>query len=281
MANRIHPSAIVGNDAVLGDDNVIDAHVVIEDGASIGSRNHLWPGSFVARNTTLGDENQVHMGAVLGHLPQDVSFGNQETFTRIGHRNQFREHVTIHRATAAGEATVIGSDCFLMVNSHVGHDCRLGDHVTLVNNALVAGHCDLADGVILSGHAVVHQFCRVGKLTLLSGLSGINLDAPPFMIAGGRPGVAQGLNLVGLRRNGYDREERLALKGAFKILYRSDLNAAEALARLDAEFNSPAVGELAEFIRSSKRGIIGHGEGKFATSRRSAREVSSDSESGD
>jgi UDP-N-acetylglucosamine acyltransferase len=281
VANSIHPSAVVGKAAVLGDDNVIDAHVVIEDGACIGSGNHLWPGSFVARNTTLGNENQVHMGAVLGHLPQDVSFDDQETFTRIGDRNQIREYVTIHRATTTGEATVIGSDCFLMVNSHVAHDCRLGDQVTLVNNALLAGHCDLDDGVILSGHTAAHQFCRIGKLTLLSGLSAINLDAPPFMIVGGRPGEVQGLNLVGLRRNGYGRDERMALKGAFKVLYRSDLSAAEALARLDADFESPAVGELANFIRSSKRGILGHGEGKFATSRRSAREVRPDTESGD
>ena len=266
---EIHPTAIVHPSAKLGAGTTVGPYAIVEADVELGESNTLWAHSYVGRFTRMGDGNHVHPYATVGHLPQDVSFDPAtETFTRIGDRNTFREHCSVHRATKPGEATTIGSDCLLMAHSHVGHDSHVGNHVILVNNSVVAGHCEIMDRAILSGYVAIHQFCRVGRFAMISGLSVANKDVPPFFLGGGRPALFEGINAVGLKRNGFEPAERKDIKQACRILFREGLTVPEACAKIEAECTSAGAQELVEFVRASKRGItisIGGGGDSLST----------------
>ena len=253
--NTIHPSASIGSRAQLGDGNEIGPGCVIEDGAVLGSRNKLWMNTYIGPGATLGDDNQLHMGAVIGHAPQDLSFSGAASYTTIGHRNVFREYVTIHRGTTPDSSTVIGDDNFFMANAHVAHNCRVGHQTIFVNAATLAGHCEVDDGALLSGLVVIHQFVRIGRLAMISGLSAVNKDVPPYMLCGGRPAVIQGLNIVGMRRAGLSTAVRADIKHAHKLLYREGLNVQRATERIARECQSAEVRALVEFVAASHRGI--------------------------
>jgi UDP-N-acetylglucosamine acyltransferase len=253
---KIHPTAVIGEGVTLGAGTTVGPHAVIEDGVVLGEGNVVWAQAYIARGTTMGDGNHVHPGAVIGHVPQDLSFDpDTPTYTRIGHRNAFRDHCQIHRATREGEATVIGDDNMFMALSHVAHDCKVGSNVVLVNQASLPGHCEVADRVIMSGFTGIHQFCRIGRLAMISSLSVSNKDLPPFFIYGGRPALAEAVNRVGLRRAGVTREAQREIKEAYRILYRSDLTIPEALDEIERGLGCDEVRELVEFCRTSKRGI--------------------------
>lgn len=252
----VHPTAVIGKGVVLGPGTTVGPFAVIEDGVVLGRDNKVWAQAYIASGTTLGDRNQVHPGAIIGHLPQDVGFKPEtETFTRIGNDNVLREHCQVHRATKPGQATTIGNGCLLMALTHVAHDCTVGNNVILVNQASLPGHCSVGDRVIMSGFTGIHQFCRIGRFAFVSALSVSNKDLPPFFIYGGRPALAESVNVVGLRRAGISRETRDEIRKAYKLLYRSGLPIKEALARMEAELSSPEVAELIAFCRASKRGI--------------------------
>jgi UDP-N-acetylglucosamine acyltransferase len=239
---------------------VIGPYAIVEGGTVVGARTDLRARAVVKRHTTLGAENQVHEGAVLGGEPQDVSFQGGDSALVIGDRNRIREGVTVHRGSAGGE-TRIGSDCFLMAYAHVAHDDRLGDGVVLANNVALAGHVHVGDRAFLSGGVVVHQFCRVGRLAMVGGNSKIVRDCLPFVITDGVPGRARGLNVVGLRRAGFTVAQVRALKHAYRILLRSALPLDTALATLDA-LGEPLADELAAFVRAGTRGF--HRAGRTA-----------------
>lgn len=252
----VHPTAIIGQEVVIGPGTRVGAYAVIEDRVVLGRDNVIYPHAFVGRGTTIGDRNHVHPGAVIGHLPQDLRFDPAaETFTVIGDDNVFREHCQVHRATKPGGATTIGNKNLLMALTHVAHDCALGNEIVLVNQASLPGHCEVGDRVIMSGFTGIHQFCRIGRLAMVSALSVANKDLPPFFVFHGRPAFAKNVNVVGLRRAGVSREARLELKRAYKLLYREGLTVPEALPRIEAECESPEAQELVAFIRASKRGI--------------------------
>ena len=255
MGNTVHPSAIIGKGAELGDNNEIGPGCILEPGVRLGSGNRLWAHVYVGPGTTIGDGNQLHMGAVIGHVPQDVAFAGAASFTRVGDRNIIREYVTIHRGTKAGTATVVGDDNCLMANAHLGHNCQLGHRTTLVNLSTLAGYCEVHDQAILSGMVVLHQFVRVGTLAMVSGLSAVNKDVPPYLLCGGRPAVIQGLNAVGLRRAGVPPEAREELKRAYRLLYREGLNVGHAVSAIEEACQSTQAKQLVEFVKSSKRGI--------------------------
>ena len=255
MANKIHPSAIIGAQVQLGDGNEIGPGCVLEDGVVLGSRNRLWMNVYLGPGTRLGDDNQVHMGAVIGHVPQDLAFTGAPSATTIGSRNTIREYVTIHRGTKEGSSTVIGDDNFLMANVHLGHNCQVGHRTALVNLTTLAGYCVVDDGAILSGMVVVHQFTRIGQLAMVSGLSAVNKDVPPYMLCGGRPAVIQGLNVVGLRRAGLSAAVREDIKRAYKFLYREGLSVPHALEAIERKCNTSEVKRLVEVVKSSQRGI--------------------------
>lgn len=255
--SKIHPTAVIAPSARIGADCEVGPYAIIEEDVTLGARNKIYAHAYIGRYTSLGDDNTVHPFAVIGHLPQDLKFDPKtETSTRIGNGNCFREHSSVHRATKAGAATIIGDNGLFMANSHIAHDCVVGSGVVLVNNASITGHCELGDKVIMSGMTGIHQFCRIGRLAMVSALSAANKDLPPFFIYGGRPTVATGINLVGLKRNGVSRESRAELTRAYRILYRAGLPIDEALARISSELGAPEVLELVAFVRASKRGIV-------------------------
>ena len=253
--NKIHPSAIIGKAVQLGDGNEIGPGCVIADDVVIGSRNRLWMNGYVGPGTTMGDDNQIHMGAVIGHEPQDHTFEGAPSVTRIGNQNVIREYVTIHRGTKEGTETVLGNHNFLMANAHIAHNCRVGSNTIFVNLATIGGYCEVHDGAVLSGMILSHQFCRIGQGAMISGLSAINKEVPPYMVCGGRPGVIQGINVVGLRRAGIKPAERDSFKQAYKLLYREGLSVSNALAEIQKLPQATPLDVLIQFLRSSKRGI--------------------------
>lgn len=250
----IHPTAIISESARLGSNVTIGPYAIIEGDTEIGDRTEIRAHACIKRFTTLGPENVIHEGAVLGGEPQDLGFRECESYLRIGARNQIREGVTMHRGTQAGSETVVGSDCFIMAYSHVAHNCRLGDRVIIANNVALAGHIEIEDRVFISGGVVVHQFCRIGRLAMIGGNSKIVQDCLPFITTDGVPGRASGLNVVGLKRAGYKSSEIQKLKEAYRLLLRSGLSLADALARLD-EIDDALVVHLAGFARKSERGF--------------------------
>jgi len=250
----IHSTAIVSSEARLGDDVVVGPYAVIEGDTEIGARTRIHALAVVRRYTRLGAGNAVHEGAVLGGEPQDLGFTEAATSLQIGDGNRIRECVTINRASKPGEATLVGSECFLMAYSHVAHDCRLGDRVILANNVALAGHVTIGDRAFLSGGVVVHQFCRIGRLAMIGGNSKVVQDCLPFVTTDGVPGQARGLNVVGLRRAGVGASQLRTLKEAYRLLLRSALPLEGALSKL-AALQDPLVDELAAFVRGSKRGF--------------------------
>jgi len=250
----VHPSAVVAPTARLGRDVEIGPLAVVEDDTTVGDRCLIRSHAVIRRFTTLGSDNRVHEGAVLGGEPQDVSFGGQQTRLLIGDRNLIREGVTIHRSTKPGGATVVGSDCFLMAYAHVAHDGCIADRVIIANNVALAGHVEVGERAFLGGGVGVHQFCRVGRLAMVGGNAKVVQDCLPFVITDGHPARARGLNVVGLRRAGYGAAQLRTLHEAYRLLLRSGLHREPALEKLEA-LADPLVDELVGFVRGSKRGF--------------------------
>ncbi|MFA7254995.1 MAG: acyl-ACP--UDP-N-acetylglucosamine O-acyltransferase [Candidatus Omnitrophota bacterium] len=254
--SEIHASAIIGKNVEIGTGNTIGPNVTLEDGVKIGSHNKILSGAFLARGTVIGDHNTIHMNAVIGHEPQDLAYKGEATFTKIGSKNVIREFVTIHRGTKEGTSTVIGDSNFIMAYCHIAHNCHLGNNIIMVNQASLTGHCVVEDKAFLSGMTGFHQFTRIGTLAMVSALTAINKDIPPYVICGGRPGVAQGINVVGMRRAGIGPGVRAEIKEAYKLLYRSGMNVSQALEAIKKSLKSPEVAHMVEFIEASKRGIL-------------------------
>jgi UDP-N-acetylglucosamine acyltransferase len=250
----IHPTAIIHPGAQIDTTAAIGPYAVVDEGVMLGAGCRVGPHAHLTGNTIIGAGNQFHAGCVIGDAPQDLKYRGEPTRLRIGESNIFREHVTVHRAAKADGETVIGSNNFLMANSHVGHDVRLGNHVILANGALLAGHVSVDDRVFISGNCLVHQFVRVGTLALMQGGAGISKDLPPFTIARGDNGIC-GLNIVGLRRAGFTAEQRLELKRLYHALFRSGKNLRDAVEGAREDFKSEGARTMLDFIAASKRGV--------------------------
>jgi UDP-N-acetylglucosamine acyltransferase len=250
----IHPTAVVDPRAEIDPAADVGPHVVIEGRVRIGPGTRVMAGAFVAGDSVIGADNVIHPHAVLGHEPQDLAYRGAATGLRIGDRNVFREHAEVHRATHPDTWTEIGDGNYLMSHAHVAHNCRLGTGVILATGATLGGHVEVGDGAFISGNSVVHQHCRVGRLAIMRGLSRTSRDVPPFAILD-ETHVVRGLNRVGLRRAGFDRERIRALATAFRILFRVRTHLGEAVARVEREVRSPEVDELLAFIRASTRGV--------------------------
>jgi len=251
---NIHPTAIVNPGATFGDAISIGAYAVIEGDTYIGDGTEIRAHAVIKRFTTLGPGNTVYEGAVLGGEPQDLGFVDCRSYLRIGANNRIREDVTMHRGTQPESATTVGSDCFIMANAHVAHNCILGDGVIIANNVALAGHVDIEDRAFISGGVVVHQFCRIGRIAMIGGNSKVVQDCLPFVITDGMPGRARGLNIVGLRRAGFGSSGLRNLKEAYGLLLRSGLSLEGALQRLE-DLGDPLVAHLIDFIRNSSRGF--------------------------
>jgi UDP-N-acetylglucosamine acyltransferase len=255
----IHPAACIDPKAELGVGVEIGPGAVIAAGARVGDGCVIGPNAVVYGGVTLGESCRVHAGAVIGDTPQDLAFkGEVASFVRIGARNVLREGVTIHRGTKEGSETVMGDDCYLMANSHLAHNVTLGHRVILANGVLLAGYVEVGDGAFVSGNVVVHQFCRIGRLAMLGGLSAISKDVPPFcMTRSGGVNTIVGLNIVGLRRNGFAPDQRKAVRGCLNVVFRQGLNTGQAVEQLRARAGQgdDVAGEWADFIAGAARGI--------------------------
>ncbi len=253
----IHPTAVIHPNAEIGEGVKIGPYAVIDEHVQVGANCEIGPHVYLTGKTRIGFGNKFHAGAVIGDLPQDLRFSGELTGVRIGNNNVIREHATIHRSNKTTEPTTIGSNNLLMVNSHLGHNVRIGDHAIIANGALLAGHCEVGDRAFISGNCLVHQFVRVGTLSLMQGSAAISKDLPPYTIAAMHNRVC-GLNIIGMRRAGVSSEDRLELKRLYQLTLRGDQNFKSIVGDLEREFTSAPARIFLEFLKSSKRGFVLH-----------------------
>jgi UDP-N-acetylglucosamine acyltransferase len=256
---KIHSSAVIEPGAKLGADVEIGPFCYVANDVEIGDGCQLLAHVTLLPYTKIGSNCQIHSNAVLGDIPQDIAFQNGVSHVIIGNNCQIREGVTVHRGTKAGTVTKVGDNCMLMANSHLAHNVQLGNQVIVANGALLAGYVQVGDRAFISGNCLVHQFARIGKLVMMSGGSATQRDVPPFCMTRNQSADSvMGLNSIGLRRAGVSSEDRLELKRAFKVLYKSGLLIPEAIIRLKNEFDNALVKEMYDFIQESQRGICRH-----------------------
>jgi UDP-N-acetylglucosamine acyltransferase len=253
----IHPTAIVEEGARLHASVQIGAYSIIERGAVLGPGCVVESCARIYGATRMGRDNRICHGATIGSEPQDLGFEPQAAkLLTIGDFNHFKEGVNISRGIKSDRGTCIGNHNYLMAYAHVGHDCIVGDHNIFANGATLAGHVEVEDGVFLSGQTAVHQFCRIGSISMIAGVTGVPQDVPPFVIADGHRAEIIGLNVIGLRRNGYTQEQRNTIKAVYRVIFRSGLPRADALAKARREHPSPEAHQILHFIESSRRGMI-------------------------
>lgn len=248
----IEPGAQIGRNVSVGPFSIISADAEIGDDTWIG------PHVVVSGRTRIGRRNRVYQFSSLGEAPQHLGYGGEDTMVEIGDDNTVREYTTINRGTAeGGGVTRIGDNNFLMAYVHIAHDCLIGSHTIFANCASLAGHVTVSDHAILGGFTLVHQFCRIGAHSI-TGIGCVCLqDVPPFTVAAGNRAEPHGVNVKGLRRRDFTEDDIVALKRAYRVLYRSGLPLQEARERMLQEGGDHgAVGELVEFLGTSERGII-------------------------
>ncbi len=252
----IHKTTIIDSRAELDQDVDIGPFSVIENDVTIGSGTVIGPNVYVKQYTSIGPGCNIHAGAVLGGVPQDVNFNGDKSFVNIGKNCQIREGVTINRGTQAESVTEIGDDCYLMACSHFGHNVKLGRGVTVANGSLFAGYVEVGDQAFISGNCLLHQFVKVGRLAMLGGGSCATKDVPPFcMTKNLELNKIAGLNSVGLRRSTLPTKDQKEIKEAFKLLFNSGLNVGQAMERIKSNYPSGPASEFSTFIEKSERGI--------------------------
>ncbi len=257
MTTQIHPQAVVSAKAHLGEHVSVGPFAVIEDDVIIGDGTWVGPHAYVANGSRVGRECRLHPFSSVGAPPQDLKYKGEPTLLELGDRCTVREYATLNRGTVETGKTVIGSDCLFMANTHVGHDCRVGNRVIMANSVALGGHVHLGDWVIIGGGTPIHQFCKVGDHAMIGGGFRVVKDVPPFILAGQEPLVFEGLNSVGLKRRGFQPRTMELLEAAYGVLYRSNLNVSQAVARIKESIElTSEVHTVLSFIASSKRGII-------------------------
>ena len=256
QGRSIHPLAVIAPNAKIGSNVVIGPFTSIGDNVTIGDGSIIGPHAVIHGWTTIGKDCHIFQFASVGEEPQDLKFKGEKSFTFIGDRTTIREGATIHRATGEGNETRIGSDCLLMAYTHIAHNCILGNRVIMSNLASCAGHAIVEDRVVIGGMAGVHQFVKIGRNAMVGGMSRLVQDVVPYTIVDGHPAKAVGLNIVGISRAGIPVEARNNIKKAYKILYRSGLSLAEAVAVIEQEVESgDEVEHFLRFLRNADRGI--------------------------
>lgn len=257
----ISPLAYIDPEAQIGQHVEIAPFVFIDRNVVIGDNNKIMSGAKILYGSRIGQGNTIFPGAVIGAIPQDLKFYGEETTAEIGDNNLIRENVTINRGTAAKGKTVVGNNNLLMESVHVAHDARIGNGCIIGNSTKMAGEIVVDDNSIISASVLMHQFCRVGGYGMIQGGCRFSKDVPPYIIAGREPICYAGINIVGLRRRGFSNETIEQIHNAYRIIYQSDLNITNALAKIEAEMEmTPEISYIVEFIRSSQRGIIPSGK---------------------
>ena len=256
---KIHPLATVAPGAKLGENVEVGPYAVIYDNVEIGDGTVIYPHATIFEYVKMGRDCAVFPGAVVGAVPQDLKFEGEVTWVEIGDRVTIRECATINRGTAASgkRVTKIGNDTLIMSYVHVAHDCQVGNHCILVSYVGIAGETKVDDWAILGGSTVVHQFSHIGTHAMVGGGSKVNKDIPPYALCGREPVCFAGVNLVGLRRRGFDSDVIRNIRDIYDTLYFQGLNISDACSKIEAGFpDSPEKEEILNFIRTSKRGIV-------------------------
>jgi UDP-N-acetylglucosamine acyltransferase len=256
---RVHPSAVVSSDAVLGEDVEVGPYAVVGPSVSIGAETKVGPHMRIEGPTTIGERNQFYGHASVGGPPQDLKYRGEHTELTMGNDNVVREFVTINRGTAGGGGiTTIGSHNYLMAYAHIAHDCHVGSHTVFANNATLAGHVEIADHATIGAFSAVHQFTRVGEHAFIGGYTVVTQDALPYIkTVGTRAAKTYGVNAIGLQRKDFSPETIEALSRAYRILVRSKMKLQDALEKIESELAMyPEARYLVAFIRESQRGII-------------------------
>lgn len=257
----ISPLAYIDPAAQIGQNVEIAPFVFIDRNVVIGDNNKIMSGAKILYGSRIGQGNTIFPGAVIGAIPQDLKFRGEETTAEVGDNNLIRENVTINRGTAAKGKTVVGNNNLLMEGVHVAHDARIGNGCIIGNSTKMAGEIVIDDNTIISASVLMHQFCRVGGYGMVQGGCRFSKDIPPYIIAGREPICYAGINIVGLRRRGFSNETIEQIHDAYRIIYQSDLNISNALAKIEAEMEmTPEISYIVEFIKSSQRGIIPGGK---------------------
>ncbi|MEK6647673.1 MAG: acyl-ACP--UDP-N-acetylglucosamine O-acyltransferase [Candidatus Firestonebacteria bacterium] len=253
---KIHSTAIIYPKAKLSETVEIGPYTIIGENVEIGDNTKISSSVVIEGNTKIGKNNILSVGVVIGTPPQDVKYKGETSYLEIGDNNVIREYVTIHKGTGEGGKTIIGNDNFIMTYSHIGHNCIVGNEITMVNYAALGGYVIVEDKAVISAFAAIHQFCRIGRLAMIGASSKLVKDVPPYLIADGHPLAIYGLNSVGLKRRNVPLEIRHNLENAYKIIYRSDLNLSQAIAKIETEIpKSEEINHFIEFLKTSKRGI--------------------------
>jgi UDP-N-acetylglucosamine acyltransferase len=254
---NIHPSAIIQRNAKISDDVTVGPYSIINEGVEIGAGTQIASHVLIDVGTIIGKNCRIHHGAVLGTLPQDLKFEGEKTYLSVGDDTVIREYATLNRGTHWRGKTVVGNNCYIMIYSHVAHDCLLGDHVILANSANLAGHVEIGDYASIGGVVPVHQFVKIGAHSFIGGGFRVQMDVCPYALMGGYPLRTLGLNRIGLQRRGFSDETLQILEKTFRILFKSNLNTTQAIERIKAEVEPiPEVKNILDFIANSERGII-------------------------
>lgn len=253
----ISPLASVDPKAKIGENVQIDAFACIAGDVVIGDGCHIMSNAVVCDGVRMGKNNRVFPHATIGAVPQDLKFHGEYTLCEIGDNNTFRECVTINRGTFSKNTTIIGSNNLLMAYVHVGHDCVLGSNIIVSNACQFAGEVQIMDCAVVGGGSLVHQFTRIGSYVMIQGGTRLGKDVPPFAMIGREPAAFCGLNLVGLRRRGFEREQIDVINQVYEYLYRKSLNTTQAVKAIEEDMGpSEARDMILDFVKSSERGVV-------------------------
>ena len=251
--STIHPTAIIEDGATLGDNVSIGAYSVVGPNVRLADGVTLESHVVISGDTSVGANTRIFPFASIGSAPQDLKFKGEASRLEIGCNNMIREHVTMNPGTEGGGLlTQVGNNCLFMVGAHVAHDCKIDDHVILVNNATLAGHVEVGEFAIVGGISAVHQFVRIGKHAMIGGMSGVENDVIPYATVTGNRAHLSGLNLVGLRRRGFDRDTIHGMRNAYRLLFAHEGTLDERVKDVAEMFKEiEPVKEIVDFIGSS------------------------------
>ena len=251
------PLAVIHQEAKIGDNVVIDPFVIIEKDVVIGNNCHIFPHAVILNGARIGSDCQIFPGAVIAGIPQDLKFDGETSVAEIGNFTTIRECATVNRGTKSKGKTVVGDHCLVMAYAHIAHDCVIKDHVIIGNASQLAGEVEIDDFAIISGGSLIHQFTCISKYVMIQGGSRVGKDIPPYTLIGREPITYCGINIVGLHRHGFTKNQIFLIQDIYRTLYTRGLNNTEALYAIETEYEPNLERDLIlNFIKTSKRGIV-------------------------
>lgn len=253
-----HPTALIHPDAKLANNVEVGAYSIIGQHVEIGENTHIGPHVVIDGHTRIGKNNRIFQFCSLGEIPQDKKYAGEPTRLEIGDNNTIREFCTFNIGTSQdAEVTRVGNHNWIMAYVHLAHDCQVGSHTIFANNASLAGHVRIEDYAILGGFSLVHQFCQIGMHAITGMGAALSQDVPPYVTAAGNPTAPHGINSIGLKRRGFSDAAIMAIKRAYKTLYRSSLSLEQAKAEISEQADKyPELHVLLDFLGRSQRGIL-------------------------